>query len=151
MKQLLAFIFFTLFITACGGPPKRVFPPQVSLQEMVLNANGQITAKFRIQNYSTLATRYSRVAANLTIAGNEAVRMDFNPDVSVGPGSIEVVSQTITLQPEAKNALEAALKNRTRLSYALNGEISSSEPRSTFDIKYESALNPVPGLSGTLR
>jgi hypothetical protein len=151
IKHALAFILFTLLVSACGGPPKRIFPPQVSIQEMVLAANGQVTAKFRIQNYSTLPTRYRRFFATLTIAGKEAARLDFNPDVSVGPGSIEVITQTMTLQPEAKAALEAALNNRARLAYSLKGEISSSEPRSSFDIQYESALNPVPGLTGTLR
>jgi hypothetical protein len=150
MKKIIM-LCLMLIITACGGPVKRVFPPQVSLQEVVLNANGEASAKFRIQNYSTVTTRFSRIVSNLRIAGNEGARLDFNPDVSIGPGSIEVVSQTFTLSAEAKASIETALKNRTRISYSLGGDISSSEPRSSFEIKYESALNPVPGLPNTLR
>jgi hypothetical protein len=151
IKNLLAFVLLTILLAACGGPVKRVFPPQVSLQEVVLNANGEVSAKFRIQNYSTVTTRFGRIVSNLSISGNEAARLDFNPDVSIGPGSIEVVSQTFALSPGAKTSIETALKNRSRISYSLSGEISSSEPRSNFDIKYESALNPVPGLPSTLR
>jgi vesicle coat complex subunit len=151
IKNLLAFVLLTILLAACGGPVKRVFPPQVSLQEVVLNANGEVSAKFRIQNYSTVTTRFSRIVSNLSISGNEAARLDFNPDVSIGPGSIEVVSQTFALSPGAKASIETALKNRSRISYSLSGEINSSEPRSNFDIKYESALNPVPGLPNTLR
>jgi hypothetical protein len=150
MKHALAAAFLMLLV-ACGGPVKRVFPPQVSLQEMVLTANGQATLKFRIQNFSTLPTRYSRISAAMKIAGNDAARLDFNPDVSVGPGSIEVVTQTIAISAEAKTAIESALKNRSRIAYSLMGEIKSSEPRGNFDMKYESALNPVPGLANTLR
>jgi hypothetical protein len=151
IKNLFAFLFVLILLSACGGPVKRVFPPQVSLQEVVISANGQASAKFRIQNYSTVTTRFSRIVSNMSIAGNDAARLDFNPDVSIGPGSIEVVSQTFTLSAEAKASIETALKNRTRISYSLGGEISSSEPRSSFEIKYESALNPVPGLPNTLR
>jgi hypothetical protein len=151
IKNLITFLFLMISLTACGGPVKRVFPPQVSLQELVLNSDGQANAKFRIQNYSTVTTRFSRIISNLRIAGNDAARLDFNPDVSIGPGSIEVVSQTFTLSTEAKASIQTALKNRTRISYSLGGDITSSEPRSSFEIKYESALNPVPGLPNTLR
>jgi len=51
----------------------------------------------------------------------------------------------------ALDAMNTAIKNRSRLGYKLTGEITSSEPRGRYDIKYESALNAVPGLSGTLR
>ena len=140
-----------LCMAACGGPVKRIFPPQVSLQELVLQADGQVSVKFRIQNYSTVATNYSRVAGSLKFGDAEAVALDFNPAMNVGPGSNEIVLQRFRLNTASQDAINAAIKNRTRLGYKLTGEITSSEPRGRYDIKYESALNAVPGLSGTLR
>ena len=140
-----------LLVTACGGPVKRVFPPQVSLQEIMLQADGQLSVKFRIQNYSTVPTSYSRINGSLKFGDIEATALNFNPDVNVGPGSNEIVQQNFRLNASAKNAISAAIKNRSRLAYKLSGEINSSEPRGTYEIKYESALNPVPGLTGTLR
>lgn len=150
MKKIIM-LCLMLVITACGGPIKRVFPPQVSVQEIVLQADGQTSVKFRIQNYSTVPTSYSRVTGKLTLGNSEALALDFNPEVSVGPGSNEIVQQIFRLNTATQNAINTAIKNRSRLGYKLNGEITSSEPRGRYEIKYESALNAVPGLSGTLR
>ncbi len=150
MKKIIM-ICLMLGIAACGGPVKRIFPPQVSLQEIVLQADGQVSVKFRIQNFSTVQTTYSRISGSLTLGNTETIPLDFNPETSVGPGSNEIVQQRFRLSASSQNVITAAIKNRSRLGYKLGGEITSSEPRGRYDIKYESALNAVPGLSGTLR
>lgn len=150
MKKIIM-LCLMLVITACGGPIKRVFPPQVSLQEIVLQSDGQVSVKFRIQNYSTVPTSYSQITGNLKFGDIDAATLAFNPAISVGPGSNEIVQQNFRLNTAAQNAINSAIKNRSRLGYKLTGEITSSEPRGRYDIKYESALNAVPGLSGTLR
>lgn len=150
MKKIIM-LCLMLGMAACGGPVKRVFPPQVSLQEIVLQADGQLNAKFRIQNYSTVPTSYSRITGSLKFGDTESISLDFNPEISVGPGSNEIVLQRLRLNTTVQNAINTAIKNRSRLGYKLNGEITSSEPRGRYEIKYESALNAVPGLSGTLR
>lgn len=150
MKKIIM-LCLMLGIAACGGPVKRIFPPQVSLQEIVLQSDGQLSAKFRIQNFSTVQTSYSRISGSLTLGNTEAIPLDFNPQMNVGPGSNEIVQQNLRLSTATQNAITAAIKNRSRLAYKLGGEITSSEPRGRYDIKYESALNAVPGLNGTLR
>jgi len=150
MKKIIM-LCLMMGITACGGPVKRIFPPQVSLQEIVLQADGQVSVKFRIQNFSTVQTSYSRVTGNLTLGNTEAIPFDFNPETSVGPGSNEIVQQKFRMSVSTQNAITATIKDRSRLGYKIGGEITSSEPRGRYDIKYESALNAVPGLSGTLR
>lgn len=150
MKKIIM-LCLMLGMAACGGPIKRVFPPQVSLQEMVLQADGQVGIKFRIQNFSTLQTRYSQFSGSLKFGDSEAITLNFNPETTVGPGSNEIVLQRFAVDASLRNAINASIKNRTRLGYKLEGEITSSEPRGRYDIKYESALNAVPGLSGTLR
>ncbi|MEO8001685.1 MAG: hypothetical protein ABI644_07390 [Arenimonas sp.] len=150
MKKIFM-LCLLLGMVACGGPVKRIFPPQVSLQEIVLQADGQANVKFRIQNYSTVPTNYSRITGSLKFGDLEAAALDFNPEISVGPGSNEIIMQRFRFNAAAQDAMNAAIKNRSRLGYKLNGEITSSEPRGRYDIKYESALNAVPGLNGTLR
>lgn len=150
MKKIIM-LCLMLGIAACGGPVKRVFPPQVSLQEIVLQPDGQLSVKFRIQNFSTVQTTYSRISGSLTLGNTEAIPLDFNPSINVGPGSNEIVQQSLRLSTTTQNAINEAIKNRSRLAYKLGGEITSSEPRGRYDIKYESALNAVPGLNGTLR
>jgi hypothetical protein len=150
MKNLIL-LCLMLGMAACGGPVKRVFPPQVSLQEIVLQADGQVSLKFRIQNFSTVPTNYSRITGSLKFADIDAATLDFNPGINVGPGSNEIVQQQIRMSSATLATINSAIKNRTRLAYKLDGEITSSEPRGRYDIKYESALNAVPGLSGTLR
>ena len=150
MKKIIM-LCLMLVMSACGGPVKRVFPPQVSVQEIVLQADGQVSVKFRIQNYSTVPTNYSHITGNLKFGDIDAATLDFNPSISVGPGSNEIVQQNFRLNTSAQNAINTAIKNRSRLGYKLSGEITSSEPRGRYEIKYESALNAVPGLSGTLR
>lgn len=150
MKKIIM-LCLMLGMAACGGPIKRIFPPQVSLQEVVLQADGQVSVKFRIQNYSTVATNYSQVTGSLKFGDAEVVPLDFNPAINVGPGSNEIILQRFRLNTASQDAINAAIKNRTRLGYKLTGEITSSEPRGRYEIKYESALNAVPGLSGTLR
>lgn len=150
MKKIIM-LCLMMGIAACGGPVKRIFPPQVSLQEIVLQADGQVSVKFRIQNFSTVQTSYSRISGTLTLGNTETIPLDFNPETSVGPGSNEIVQQKFRMSASTQNAITAAIKNRSRLGYKIGGEITSSEPRGRYDIKYESALNAVPGLSGTLR
>ncbi len=150
MKKLFM-LCLLLGMVACGGPVKRIFPPQVSLQEIVLQADGQVSVKFRIQNYSTIPSKYSRVTGSLKFGDIEATALDFNPDISVGPGSNDIIVQRFRFNAAALDAISTAIKNRTRLGYKISGEITSSEPRGRYDIKYESALNAVPGLTGTLR
>ncbi len=92
MKKIIM-LCLMLGMAACGGPVKRIFPPQVSLQEMVLQADGQVSVKFRIQNYSTVATNYSTISGKLKFGDTDAATLDFNPGISVGPGSNEIVQR----------------------------------------------------------
>jgi hypothetical protein len=105
----------------------------------------------RIQNFSTVPMRFSRVEASLAVGGAEASRVDLDPSLSVGPGSIELVRHTFTPAPGPKAVVDQALANRQAVRYQLSGRITSSEPPSEHPFEYQSALDPVPGLDGVLR
>lgn len=137
--------------TGSAGPPRRVWPPQPSIQEMTVQADGSWTLRVRIQNISTVPMRYERVEATLRIAQFEAGRLSLMPGVSVGPNSAETVETTLIPNAEAARAVQDALSSGRGVRYAFEGEIASSDPRRTDRFTHQSVLSPVPGLDGVLR
>ena len=153
MTFLRAFAVFSvcILLAACSsGPPKRVFPPQATVQELRVQPDGQIAATLRVQNFSTVPMTFNRVQATLTLAGAEAARFDFDPALTVGPGSNELVTRPFAPTPAVKSTLDAAFAGSRPVRYTLEGRIADSTGRDDA-FKYDSALDPVPGLTGVLR
>jgi hypothetical protein len=151
LPALLSLLLIALLAGCSGAPSKRVFPPQANLQELRVQADGQWVAQIRLQNFSTVPMRFSRLQATLSIAGQEATRIDIDPGISVGPGSNEIVSHVFTPMGGPREAVSAAFANRRSVRYQLTGRIVSAEHATDDDFDYTSALNPVPGLTGVLR
>lgn len=155
MKKLLFALLSALLVTtltACSsGPPKRIYPPKASVQELVAGANGQWTLKIRLENFSTIPMTFSAVDAKLTVAGQDAGRVTAQTSLTIGPESADVFTTTLTPATAGKIAVASALASRRTVRYALAGKITSREPQRDFDFNFESALSPVPGLDGVLR
>lgn len=154
MRKLQAALVLMLLALVAGcasGPPKRIFPPQATLQELRVQADGQWVAQVRIQNFSTVPMRFSRLEATLSVNGQEATRISIDPGLSVGPGSNELVQHVFTPAAGPRAAVDQALANRRAVRYQLTGRIASSEPATDHPFEYQSALDPVPGLTGILR
>lgn len=151
LHAALALLLLALVAGCASGPPKRIFPPQATLQELRVQPDGQWVAQVRIQNYSTVPMRFSRLEATLSVNGQEATRISIDPGLSVGPGSNELVQHVFTPAAGPKAAVDQALANRRAVRYQLTGRIASSEPESDHPFDYQSALDPVPGLAGVLR
>ena len=150
--KLLALVLLAALLAACaGGPPKRIFPPQASVQELRVQPDGQWAASIRIQNFSTVPMRFSSLDATLLVNGGEAARFTLDPGLSVGPGSNELVQHVFTPAAGPKAAVDQALASRRAVRYQLTGRIASSEPATDHPFEYQSALDPVPGLTGILR
>lgn len=150
-KAALALLLLAAVAGCASGPPKRIFPPQASLQEVKVQADGQWVAQVRIQNFSTVPMRFSRLEATLSVNGQEATRISIDPGLSVGPGSNELVQHVFTPAAGPKAAVDQALANRRAVRYQLTGRIASSEPATDHPFEYQSALDPIPGLTGILR
>lgn len=148
---IIAVLLLVLMAGCASGPPKRIFPPQATLKELRVEADGQWVAQIRIQNYSTVPMRFSRLEATLSVNGQEATRINIDPGLSVGPGSNELVRHSFTPAAGPKAAVAQALASRGSVRYQLTGRIASSDPASDHPFDYQSALDPVPGLTGVLR
>ena len=152
VTRWIALLCLTLLLAACSsGPPVRVFPPQASVQELRVQADGRIVASIRVQNFSTVPMTFSHLQATLTLAGHEATRIDVDPSLTVGPGSNELVRHEFVASAEVKAAIDAAFSGNRSVRYRLEGRLASSDPGSDDAFDYSSALDPVPGLPGVLR
>lgn len=151
LPVLPVLLVLALLAGCAGGPPKRIFPPQASLQELRVQDDGQWVAQIRLQNYSTVPMRFSRLQATLSVGGAEAVRIDIDPGISVGPGSNELVPHVFRPAAGPGAAVAQALKDKRPIRYQLSGRLASSDPGTDDPIDNQSALNPVPGLAGVLR
>ena len=150
--RLLAFLLLPAVLAACaGGPPKRVFPPQATLQEVRVQADGQYAASVRVQNFSTVPMTFNRLQLTVTLSGHEATRIDMDPALTVGPGSNELVKHVFAPPPAVRTAVDAAFSGNRQVRYELAGRIASRDPGSDDELTYKSALDPVPGLPGVLR
>ncbi len=150
--RLLTLLLATFTLVACGGgPPKRVFPPDVRVQELRLQADGRLDVVLRIQSYSTVATRFEQLALTLAVAEPTPLPVQATPAVDVLPQAAELVTVQVMPGTDARAALDRALQQRRALSYRLDGRITASEPRGRYDVDYRSVLNPAPGLDGVLR
>ena len=151
LTLVLTLLMVSMLAACAGGPPKRVYPPQASVQELQVQADGSWLVKLRIRNFSTVPMRFSRLQATFTVGGHEAGRFDFDPGLAVGPGSAEVFEQRLAPAPAAREAVAAALAGRQAVRYQLSGRLASSDPGTDDAFDYPSRLDPVPGLEGVLR
>lgn len=152
LSRFAVLLLVSLLVAACaGGPPKRVYPPQASVQELRVLEDGSWRLALRIRNFSTVPMRFSRLQASFSVGGQDAARFDFNPGLTVGPGSAELVEQVFTPGPGAREAVAQALANRRSVAYLLSGRLTSSDPGTDDAFEYPSRLDPVPGLEGVLR
>lgn len=152
-KALLVVPLAALLLAACsGGPPKRIFAPTASIQELVAQADGQWQVKVRIQSFSNVPHMVSDLSAQLRIDGVEAATLRLTPQVAIGPQSAEVEDLLVTPSVDAATRVQAALKSGRRVDYVLHGTLTSTDPdKRRDDFTFEGQLWPMPGLPGVLR
>ena len=143
LRHMLAALAATAFLAACSsGPPRRITPSVVSIQQLVAAPDGQWRLTLRIQNYSTVATHYTALNGTLHLAGVDVGAIALTPGLDIPPNSADVFEATV----KATAQLPAA-----DLAYTIAGKIDTSEPETHFKFDRSSRLSPAPGLPGTWR
>ena len=144
-----------LALTGCmGGPVRRVSEPTASIQQLTVDANGQWSVELRLQNFSSVPMRFDRVALTLRAGTEIAGELKTTPALTVGPESVDIATVTLVPTAAARIVIADALADRRSLNYSLEGTVgAAAEHRKNRDykIKRNSALSPVPGLSGVMR
>lgn len=153
LARALCLLSIVVLLAACasGGPPKRIWPPQASLQELSVREDGTWQLGVRLHNFSTVAMTFDQAELDLRIGGQPAGRLTLTPRLRIGPGSAEIVTLQLPPDFEAAGLVADALQTRSGLRYRLQGRIVTSDPNSRHDTEFESVLTPVPGLPGVLR
>ncbi|MET3008431.1 hypothetical protein ABXT00_03535 [Stenotrophomonas koreensis] len=142
-------------LTACStGPVKRISPPQVSVAQLSVQADGQWQMDLRLQNFSSMAMRFEDLQLEVRSGDEVLARVQTNADLSVGAESADI--HALSVQPTATGRVLAAsaLADARALPYQLSGKLQASpvDGRTReYPINFRSSLHPAPGLSGVLR
>lgn len=145
-------VLFTLCLAACGGGPRvRLFPPELSIAEARFDETSG-SFRLRLRSFSTVPVRVARVSGHLEL-GPDALRVPISltPDMQIAATSVELLDVRFDNQPEVLDLLRQSTAERRAVSYRIEAEVETSEPRSRFEIEYRSSLAPAPGLPGVLR
>lgn len=152
----LALIAMVTALAACGsgGPVRRVSEPAASIQQITVRANGNWAVDLRIENFSTVQTRFDAVNLMINMGGQAAGTLQGNPGVSIGPESAEVVTLSHTPSSGARIVLADALSANRSVNYSFKGTLSATPEKGStrsYEVERSSSLSPAPGLPGVLR
>jgi hypothetical protein len=155
-RRLVALALFScllLVLSACGGgrAKQQLNPPRASVQQLTVLPNGQWRLVLRVQNFSNVPSTFTAVSGRLKFAGHPAGDFNTAPNISIGPESADTVEATVMPSLEAKLAVASALSASQSIRYEIEGQIATSQRNAPYDFKYESSLNPAPGLPGVMR
>lgn len=157
MKKLsiLALVAAALLAACSTGPVRRVSEPAASIQQLTVDADGNWSVEVRVQNYSSIAMRFERLALELQVGGTAAGTLQASPQLQVSQESADVVTVALAPSAEARLLLADALAAGRGTSYLLEGTISAAPgdrgSARDYAIRREGALSPVPGLPGVMR
>lgn len=152
-RALLALV--ALSLGACGGGGRtqsglirRINPPSASLERLVVAVGERVRVAVRLQNFSTVPTRFGHIEATVSIDGRAAGRLAVEAGIEIPGLTSDVVEAELTLDAPARARLAAA---REAVPYRLDGAIATTEPEDDYEFTFESRLNPVPGRPGEFR
>lgn len=150
---VLALCTLVLALPGCGGGgvKKQINPPRASIQQLTVLPNGQWKLVLRMQNFSNVPTQFTSVSGNISFGGHSAGAVSATPNISIGPQSADTVEAMLTPSLEAKMTVASVLSASQSIRYEFEGKIATSQRNAPYDFKYESSLNPAPGLPGVLR
>ena len=149
--SLLLLASFALASCSGGGVRKQINPPNASIQQLAVQPDGQWRLTVRLQNFSNVPTTFKSVTAKLQIGGQEAGSFELTPGMTIGPESADVLNASLKPSLGAKLAVASALAAGQSAAYALSGSIITTDPKGNYPFRYDSALNPAPGLGGVMR
>ena len=95
----------------------------MSIQQLIVQPDGQWRLTLRIQNYSTIAMRYAALHGTLHIAGADVGSIELKLDLDIPPNSADVIDTTL----HASAKLPAG-----DIDYKISGTIDTSEPKENF-------------------
>lgn len=151
--RLLVLLVAALLLGACGGggEVRRIYPPQATVQQLSLHADGRWSLNLRVENFSNVGARIDNIDLTMQVNGIAAGTITLAPERHIAPNSVEIFSLEMQPSPAALAAAALAQTDRRGLRYRLDGHIITSDPDDRYPTEFESVLSPVPGLDGVFR
>jgi predicted small lipoprotein YifL len=160
MKRLLQGVLLLALaaaLVACGQPRKSVFPPNVTIQQLVVLPNGQWQLTLRIQNNSFTEMDFTTLDGQLQLAELVPVRLHatFKRDIPALAGDVIPLQVLPTVAMAQALRAVAAKGSADALAYQVSGSVTAkpeqeSKPR-PFKFSGADWLSPVPGIAHTYR
>lgn len=160
MRQLLQCLLLVTLggaLLGCGAPRKSIFPPQVSIQQLVVGPDGQWQLTLRIQNNSYAGMDFTALRGQLRIGKEMPVRLHATFNRSIPELAGDVISLTVLPTANMSQALQAiaAKGSAGALEYQVSGSVTATPERAKKpqDLPFYGTdwLSPVPGIAHTYR
>lgn len=160
MKRLLRGFLLAMLATgllACGPAKKSVYPPTVSIQQLVVLPNGQWRLTVRIQNNSYGEMDFNSIEGRLQIAALIPIRLHANFRLDVPALAGDVIQLDVLPTDPMAAALHAIAGKGSagslgyRVSGSANAKAEQEKQPRDFDFSGNDWLSPVPGIPNTYR
>ncbi|EIM00009.1 hypothetical protein LRK24_05095 [Rhodanobacter denitrificans] len=146
-----------LGLAACGPAKKSVYPPTLSIQQLVVLPDGQWRLTVRIQNNSYAGMDFTSLDGQLQVAELVPVRLHASFEREIPELAGDVIQLNVLPTAAMSQALQAiaARGSAGALAYRISGSTSAkpeqeAKPRS-FDFNGNDWISPVPGIPDTYR
>lgn len=160
MKRLFQVPMLILLATgliACGPARKSVFPPSLSIQQLVQQPDGEWQLTLRIQNNSYSAMDFKSIEGQLQIAALIPIRLHATFERDIPELAGDVIQLDVLPTPAMNQALQAAAGkgSAAAIAYRISGSASArpeqeKQPRD-FSFNSNAWISPVPGIANTWR
>jgi hypothetical protein len=157
LRWITPVLLLALGLAACGPQKKSVYPPTLSIQQLVARPDGQWQLTVRIQNNSYGEMDFKSLDGQLQIAELLPIRLHatFERDIPALAGDVIQLEVLPTAPMNAALQAIAGKGSSSSLAYRINGSTSARPeqeklPRD-FDFSGNDWLSPVPGIPNTYR
>ncbi len=160
MKRLFQSIVLILLaggLIACGPARKSVFPPTLSIQQLVQQPHGEWHLTLRIQNNSYGEMDFRSIEGQLQIAALIPIRLHATFERDIPELAGDVIELDVLPTPAMSQALQAVAGKGSAavVAYRISGSASAKpeqekQPRD-FSFDGNAWISPVPGIANTWR
>ncbi|HZY33619.1 MAG TPA: hypothetical protein VFE75_07625 [Rhodanobacter sp.] len=146
-----------LGLAACGPAKKSVYPPTLSIQQLVVLPGGQWQLTVRIQNNSYGGMDFKSLDGQLQLAELVPVRLHATFDLDIPELAGDVIQLNVLPTAAMTQALQAiaAKGSAGALAYRVSGSASAKPEQEvksrSFDFTGNDWISPVPGIPNTYR
>ncbi len=157
MLILLAAALAGVGLVGCGPAKKSVFPPTLTIQQLIVLPNGQWQLSVRIQNNSYGEMDFKSLDGQLRLGALAPIRLhaSFERDIPQLAGDVLLLDVLPTAGMSKALHDVAGKGSAGSLAYRISGSTRARPEQEKqardFDFSGDDWISPVPGIPGTWR